>query len=157
MPARVGRKSLIGGVAVALAVAGVLWFSASKSDASQVVVYKTPSCGCCTKWAQHLRDNGFSVRTESMPDLSKLKRYHGVGQELSACHTALVDGYVVEGHVPAAVVRRLLEERPPVAGIAVPGMPQGSPGMPSAHPEPYEVLAFDEDGSTYVFARVGVR
>jgi hypothetical protein len=157
MATRVGRKSLIGGVAVAIAAAGVLWFSASKSDAAQVVVYKTPTCGCCTKWADHLRENGFSVRTEDVADLSTLKRHRGVGQELSACHTALVDGYVVEGHVPADVVRQLLEERPPVVGIAVPGMPLGSPGMESAHTEPYEVLAFDGDGNTYVFARRGAR
>ena len=102
----------------------------------------------------HLRANGFPVKTEDTDDLSPIKRKHGVPRELEACHTALVEGYVVEGHVPADLIDRLLRERPAIAGIAVPGMPAGSPGMaaPGQVAERYRIMTFDRTGRTAVFA-----
>jgi hypothetical protein len=103
-------------------------------------------------WVAHLEQNGFEVRTTDVPSVAPVKRQAGLPRGLASCHTALVDGYVVEGHVPADDIKRLLAERPDVRGIAVPGMPIGSPGMEGRHPQPYDVLAFDEDGSFSVFA-----
>ncbi len=101
----------------------------------------------------HLRENGFDVETVDANNLVPIKQEHGVTRALEGCHTALVDGYVVEGHVPADVVKRLLKERPDVKGVAVPGMPAGSPGMPSPNPEPYNVYTFDENGNATVYDR----
>ena len=126
---------------------------AQQPKSTEVVVYKSATCGCCTKWADHLRDAGFSVTTQDVANLSSVKLSHGVEREFASCHTALVDGYVVEGHVPADVVQRLLEERPAVVGLTVPGMPIGSPGMEGPNPEPYEILTFDSEGRTEVYAR----
>ena len=112
----------------------------------EVLVYKSPTCGCCEKWVEHLRSEGFAVQTHDVPDVTPIKLENGVAPELSACHTALVGGYVVEGHVPASDIRRLLAERPKVAGLAVPGMPVGSPGMEGPGAKPYEVLSFGEQG-----------
>jgi hypothetical protein len=117
-----------------------------------IKVYKTPACGCCKAWVQHLRANGFQVETMDMPDLSLVKQRYGVKPALQACHTGVVNGYVIEGHVPADVIKRLLKEHPAVAGVAVPGMPAGSPGMEGASREPYDVLTFDRAGRTKVFA-----
>lgn len=103
----------------------------------------------------YLRANGFPVTTEDRDDLAPIKRRHGVPRDLAACHTAIVEGYVVEGHVPADLIERLLRERPRITGIAVPGMPVGSPGMataPGQAPERYQVLTFDDNGRTTVFA-----
>ena len=117
-----------------------------------IKVYKTASCGCCKAWVQHLRDNGFQVETMDMPDLSLIKQKYGVKPALQACHTAVVNGYVVEGHVPADVIMKLLKERPAVVGVAVPGMPSGSPGMEGASKERYDVLTLDRAGHTRVYA-----
>ena len=117
-----------------------------------IKVYKTPQCGCCKGWVQHLRDNGFQVETMDMPDLSMIKQKYGVKPELQACHTAIVNGYVVEGHVPADVILRFLKEHPAVAGIAVAGMPSGSPGMEGGSKQAYNVLTFDRAGHTKVYA-----
>lgn len=111
-----------------------------------VTVYKSPTCGCCEKWIEHLEQSGFTVEAHDVPNPDVVRQAKGVPSELAACHTALVNGYVIEGHVPAADVKRLLAERPPVLGLAVPGMPEGSPGMEGPHPEAYEVLAFDGQG-----------
>ena len=120
-----------------------------------VTVYKSPSCGCCAAWADHLRENGFPVETVETADVQAVKAEYGVPPALQSCHTAVVDGYVVEGHVPAADVKRLLAERPEAGGLAVPGMPVGSPGMEQGDTvEPYDVLLID-DGQTSVFARHG--
>jgi hypothetical protein len=103
----------------------------------------------------YLQSNGFPVKIEDLNDLAPIKRRHGVPRDLQACHTAIVDGYVVEGHVPADLIDRLLQERPRITGIAVPGMPAGSPGMataPGQTPERYQVLTFDRNGRTRVFA-----
>ena len=109
-----------------------------------VTVTKDPSCGCCEGWADHIRAAGFPVKIVESADVDSLKQRLGVPAELASCHTAEMDGYVVEGHVPAAALRRLLAERPVATGLAVPGMPAGSPGMdfPGVDPEPYEAFLF---------------
>lgn len=119
---------------------------------TEVLVYRSPACGCCLGWAEHLREAGFRVRVEDRDDLGAVKADLGVPLDLSSCHTARVGGYVVEGHVPASDIRRLLDERPDVQGLAVPGMPVGSPGMEGPDPEPYDVVAFDGEGDRTVFA-----
>ncbi len=118
----------------------------------QLTVYKTPTCGCCEEWVTHLRENGFSVIVHDQNDLSAVKRANGITPQLESCHTAVIDGYVIEGHVPADLIARMLNERPEIAGLAVPGMPGGSPGMESAPKEPYQVLAIAKDGRTSVYA-----
>jgi hypothetical protein len=118
----------------------------SPAHSQEITVYKTPSCGCCTKWVDHLAENGFEVTVQSLDDLSPVKSRLGVPRELQSCHTAEIDGYVIEGHVPAADIERLLEERPDATGIAVPGMPVGSPGMEyGARKDPYDVILFGGD------------
>lgn len=122
--------------------------------AAEVTVYKSPTCGCCKEWVKHMRANGFSVKTQDVPDVTPHKIANDVPVALGSCHTATVDGYVIEGHVPASDVKRLLKERPRVRGLAVPGMPIGSPGMEQgAHKERYDVLTFDKQGNTSVYSR----
>ena len=122
-----------------------------------VQVYKDPTCGCCALWVEHLRKAGFTATVSDVQDMSAVKTKHGVPARARSCHTALVGGYVLEGHVPAEDVQRLLKQRPSVVGIAVPGMPIGSPGMEVAgtKPQAYDVLAFDKSGETTVFASHG--
>jgi hypothetical protein len=121
--------------------------------ATQVTVHKLSTCGCCELWVEHLRAAGFEVTTRSVNDLDPVRTRLGVPGNLASCHTAVVDRYAIEGHVPAAEIRRLLRERPEVAGLAVPGMVLGSPGMEGRRRDPYEVLAFDRSGATRVYAR----
>lgn len=118
-------------------------------DGPTIQVYKTPTCGCCGKWIEHLEAAGFAVATEDRADLTDLKSEKKVPEALRSCHTAVVEGYVIEGHVPAEDIERLLAERPAVVGLAVPEMPLGSPGMEHpdrSHYRPYDVLAFGESG-----------
>jgi hypothetical protein len=120
----------------------------------KMVVYKTPTCGCCRAWVDHARAAGFDVQVVDTADVDPVKREHGVPGHLGSCHTAVVDGFVIEGHVPAADVVRLLREKPQgVAGLAVPGMPRGSPGMevPGGARDPYDVIAFSKEGRVSVF------
>jgi hypothetical protein len=119
-----------------------------------VVVYKSPWCGCCQGWVEHMRASGFEVTVREQEDLTAIKRMSGVPEELQSCHTAFVGGYAIEGHVPAGMIERLLADRPPVRGLAVPGMPIGSPGMEGADPEPYEVMTFTQGGTATVYERV---
>jgi hypothetical protein len=135
-------------VAAICALAGVPAFAAK---AMRVEVYKSPACGCCGKWAEHLQQNGFAVTVHEIRDVTGFRTRLGVPQELASCHTALVDGYVVEGHVPAADIHRLLKERPQARGLAVPRMPRGSPGMEAARGDPYDVLLIHADGATRVY------
>lgn len=128
--------------------------AAAAGDGPAVHVYKTATCGCCAKWVDHLREAGFAVTVEDTRELMAVKRREGVPTDLSSCHTALVNGYVVEGHVPASVVHAFLEEAPEARGLAVPGMPIGSPGMEGRHAEAYDVFAFDADGERTVFRHV---
>ncbi|MGK2913579.1 MAG: DUF411 domain-containing protein [Porticoccaceae bacterium] len=122
--------------------------------ATEVTVYKRPTCDCCNKWVEHMRINGFVVEALNVADIVPHKKANRVPSALGACHTATVGGYVIEGHVPASDVRRLLKEPPKVLGLAVPGMPPGSPGMEQgSQTERYEVLSFDNAGNTAVYAR----
>lgn len=127
--------------------------NASPAGGTRMVVYKTPTCGCCRAWVDHVQAAGFTVEVRDMPDVQPVKHEHGLPGHLASCHTAIVDGYVVEGHVPADVIRRMLRERPQVAGIAVPGMPVGSPGMevPGGRKDPYDIIAFSRDGKVSVY------
>lgn len=127
--------------------------AAPAQGGTRMVVYKTPTCGCCRAWVDHVQAAGFAVEVRDMPDVAPVKHEHGLPGHLASCHTAIVDGYVVEGHVPADVIRRMLAERPQVAGIAVPGMPMGSPGMevPGGRKDPYDIIAFSRDGKVSVY------
>ena len=118
-----------------------------------VTVYKSPACGCCTAWVDHMRAAGFRVATVDTSDVSPVKKRHGVPDALGSCHTALIGQYVVEGHVPAEDIRRLLAEKHDVNGLAVPGMPVGSPGMEGSYRQAYEVIAFKSGAASSVFAK----
>lgn len=117
-----------------------------------ITVYKNPSCGCCGRWVDHLRANGFAVETHDRDDVGLEKQRFGVPTSLYSCHTARVGVYTIEGHVPADDIRRLLAEMPAIDGLAVPGMPQGSPGMETGRVDRYDVVHFDADGNTGVFS-----
>jgi hypothetical protein len=118
-----------------------------------VTVYKSPACGCCEKWVEHMKANGFTVATHDTEDVSPYKTRLGVPVAKGSCHTAEVGGYVVEGHVPAADVKRLLAEKPRARGLTSPGMPASGPGMDDPRKIPYEVLLIGNDGRTTTFAR----
>jgi len=118
----------------------------------EILVYKSPTCGCCKKWNEYLTANGFVVTSRDMDDVSPIKAELGVPRTLVSCHTAVVQGYVIEGHVPAADIARLLKEKPKVLGLSAPGMPGASPGMDTGS-DPYEVVTFDAKGATTVWAR----
>ena len=122
-------------------------------DAPVIHVYATPTCGCCKAWMDHMATNGFTVEVTYMDDLTPIRREKGVPAAVTSCHMGVVDGYVVEGHVPADVVARMLRERPETQGLAVPGMPAGSPGMemPNGMVQPYEVYTFDATGPKSVY------
>jgi hypothetical protein len=122
---------------------------------SPITVYKSSSCGCCAKWVDHIRANGFGPVVHDHEDMETLKNELGVPKGVRSCHTALADGYLIEGHVPASDIKRLLAERPKTAGLAVPEMPPLTPGMapPDVKPRDFDVLAFQSDGATRVFAR----
>ena len=117
-----------------------------------ITVYASPSCTCCHKWVQHLTDNGFHVTVDPLNDVQPVKRKLGVPEALWSCHTAMVQGYAIEGHVPADVVKKLLREHPLIAGLAAPGMPQDAPGMDNGSKEPYDILTFTRAGVTSVYA-----
>ncbi|HYH79668.1 MAG TPA: DUF411 domain-containing protein [Longimicrobium sp.] len=117
------------------------------------VVYKSPTCGCCNAWVTHMRQSGFRVETHDTTNVDPIKDQGHVPQNGRSCHTALVGGYVIEGHVPADLVKKLLAEKPTdVAGLTVPGMVTGSPGMEGPNPQHYDVIAFSRDGQTRVYA-----
>ncbi len=139
-------------VLILAAMIGVLGGPAAWAGPRDVVLYKNPLCGCCEGYASYLRSNGFSVTVKPAPDLSRIKRQHGVPDNLESCHTSLIDGYVVEGHVPVGMVNKLLSERPDIKGISLPGMPMGSPGMPGEKTEPFEIQQFTADGKVKLFA-----
>ena len=122
-----------------------------------VEVYKSPTCGCCANWVEHLRKSGFAPKTTELDDreLDAVKARHNVPRQVESCHTAVVGGYVIEGHVPASDIQRLLKERPAVVGLAVPGMPIGAPGMEGPGAKPYNVVTFDKQGTTQVYSSHG--
>ncbi len=133
----------------------LLFSWATYAQATEVVMYKNPSCGCCSAWAKHMRAAGFTVKELPREDMAAVKEKYGVSAGLASCHTAIVDGYVIEGHVPASDVKRLLKERPQVVGLTAPGMPMQSPGMQAEGKQPrnYDVLAFDQQGRAKVYHR----
>lgn len=143
---------------VAVGVAGRrLWaeLPLSTVGSTPITVYKSSTCECCTKWVDHLRANGFSPVVHDDENMDKLKDKLGVPDKVRSCHTAQTEGYLIEGHVPASDIRRLLAERPKTAGLAVPEMPPLTPGMAPAGEEPrdFEVVAFQRDGNIRTFAR----
>jgi hypothetical protein len=143
-----------GAVAAVVSGSGSLAAPASAPAPMPVTSYRSASCGCCKGWVQHMRANGFAVRDVVVADVQAIKQRLGVPTRLSSCHTAEVSGFAIEGHVPAADVKRLLRSRPSVAGIAAPGMPLGSPGMESPYAkEPFTVMAFTRAGAISSFSR----
>ena len=157
------RWWLVAGVAVIAAAAVMVAGSGNPGSAGslpdpgaagqEVVVYKSPTCGCCEEWVGHLRSRGFRVVTHNLADMGAIKAKNGVPASLTSCHTATVGGYAIEGHVPADLILRILKERPAIAGLAVPGMPGGSPGMESAPRVPYDVIAWDAAQATSLYAK----
>jgi hypothetical protein len=140
----------------ALAFVATAWLSAQTPAAKpQMTVYKSSTCGCCSNWVAHMKANGFDVKAIDVDDIDKVKQEHGVPAAAASCHTALVNGYIVEGHVPADAVVKMLRDKPAIAGIAVPGMPMGAPGMemPNGQKEPYTIVSFDRSGKTAVYDR----
>lgn len=129
----------------------------SPGEITLMKVFRSPSCGCCEGWIANMKENGFVVRVEDAPEMTVVKNQYKVPLTLQSCHTATVDGYIIEGHVPMTEIKRLLHERPDVAGLAVPGMPIGSPGMeqPGTADQAYDVLTFDRNGNTAVYASYG--
>lgn len=130
--------------------------SAEASDAD-FVVYKSPTCGCCEGWVEHMREAGYTVETVDLAqygDLQAVKEERGLPGDLGSCHTGVIEGYTIEGHVPAESIERLLRERPNIKGLAVPGMPIGSPGMEGPNPQRYDVIAFTDNGERSVFESV---
>lgn len=125
---------------------------AGKAAPIEITVYRSPTCGCCGKWMEHMRQNGFAVKEIPTEDMDAIKRQHGVPDNLKSCHTALTGAYVVEGHVPAGDVKALLKNKPEAVGLSAPGMPKGSPGMEmGAKKDPYAVVQFDKAGNVTVF------
>ena len=119
-----------------------------------IVVYKNPECGCCTRWVRYLEEKNYKVTVKPTRDIYEVKKRLGVPEKLAACHTAVIDGYVIEGHLTHRDIRRLLLFRPEVTGIAVPGMPIGTPGMEQGNTkQAYDVISFDKDGNTEVFVK----
>ena len=143
---RFGRRSVM------LALGGVAAAAAGATRAVEIVVYKSPSCECCGEWAKHLRSNGFDVLVNNVEDTEPFRKQAGIPDGMESCHTAFIDGYAVEGHVPAKNIHRILADRPKIRGLAVPGMPASAPGMDGPDPEPYTVYSFDGDGKSEVYA-----
>ena len=151
-PSMVLRLAVVPGVAVA-ALAVTASPRAPSSAAPTVTVYKSASCGCCSKWIERLRKAGFTVEAFDTEDLAGVMTTMGVPGRLASCHTARVGNYVIEGHVPDDLIKQLLAEHPALAGLAVPGMAPGSPGMEGPGAQHYDVIAWDREGRTTVYAR----
>ncbi len=133
-------------LAVGLAVVSVA------VKAEEIVVYRSPTCGCCEKWLAHLQTDGFTIKDNVTNDVNAIKTKHGVTPKLASCHTATINGYVVEGHVPVDDIKKMLKTKPEIVGIAVPGMPVGTPGMEmGGKKEQYDVVSFDSKGNTQLF------
>ena len=138
----------------ALFLAPLALLACAQAAAATIEVVKSPYCGCCSQWVEHLRAHGFTVRVSETEDLDTVARGRGVPDALRSCHTASVEGYIIEGHVPAADIDRLLRERPRATGLAVPGMPIGSPGMEQGdRRQPYATILFHRDGRRELFAQ----
>lgn len=149
----INRRIFIGSLAVLLVPVGGALAASPLQEATLIKVVRSPDCGCCGAWIDHLRESGFTVEETLSDDVDAFKDENAVPQPLRSCHTALVEGYVIEGHVPAESIQKLLAERPQAIGLAVPGMPIGSPGMEMGdQTEPFEVILWNASG-TDVFGR----
>jgi hypothetical protein len=126
--------------------------TATAATADTIEVWKDPNCGCCKNWIEHMRKHGFTVIAHDTEDMTPVKQAHGIGADLVSCHTGMIHGYAIEGHVPADLVRKMLNEKPKIAGLAVPGMPMGSPGLEGGMKDKYDVIAFTSDGQRSVYA-----
>ena len=147
---RIPMLALAGTFVVAVASLGL---TRQPPPPPKVVVYKSPSCGCCGSWVQYMRSNGFTVEVHDVDDVTPMMHAAGVPDAAASCHTAQIGGYVVEGHVPVAAIRKLLAEHPAIAGLAVPGMVAGSPGMEQGNQHPaYDVMAIGRDGRLSVYS-----
>ena len=140
--------------AIALLVfnAGIQAETLSAGKPVDIVVYRSPTCNCCGKWLEHLKHNNFTVKDIATDNVQAIKNKYGVSEEMASCHTAIVDGYVIEGHVPANDIMKLLKTQPKIVGISIPGMPSGTPGMEMAgRKDPYNVMSFDRENHYQVF------
>ncbi len=127
---------------------------AEENETIEITVHRSPTCGCCGKWIQHLKDNHFKVTDIVDDDIQAIKDKYGVSRQMQSCHTATVNGYVIEGHVPASDIKQLLKTKPAVAGLSVPGMPSGTPGMEmGGRKDPYQVISFDKENHYQVFSQ----
>jgi hypothetical protein len=130
-----------------------LSLAADVDDSLEMTVYHSSTCSCCLKWLEHVKQNGFKIKDVVTDDMQSIKAKHGVPQRLSSCHTAVLNGYVIEGHIPAGDIQKLLQAKPKIAGIAAPGMPMGSPGMEmGGRASPYQVVSFDSGNNWQIFA-----
>ena len=153
MQAVLSRRALLAGVGLSLlGLSGLARSLAARARKTAMVVYKDPGCGCCQKWVELMGRSDFEVAVRNTTDMKPIKRRYQVGDALASCHTAIVAGYVIEGHVPADLIHKLLREKPKVLGLTVHGMVTGSPGMEGPNPERYDVLSFDAGGKTAVYA-----
>jgi len=146
------RRMLIAGAASLLQIGAV-----SAATEALITVHKDPTCGCCSGWVQHLQNAGFVTKVLDTGDIDAVKKRLGVPDDLAACHTAEVAGYIIEGHVPAAALKRFLAEKPNATGLAVPGMPVGSPGMEGGRPEKYDVVLFTPNSRRTYMSFIGER
>jgi len=154
MKRRIRVSALVGSLAVVGYLVAVAAIPTQQARPIAITVYKSPTCGCCSSWVDHMKANGFAVTVRDVENLTPIKAEAGVPGRLQSCHTAIVAGYAIEGHVPADLIKKFLAEKPKLAGLAVPGMPVGSPGMEQGTTkQPYEVLTFDTQGRTTVYAR----
>ncbi len=151
---RYGLIALIG-LAVTASVLGGVWTTTDtapeQTDSIEMVTYKSPNCGCCGAWARYSEQQGFDTQVNDVDDIQSVKDEHEVPRDVWSCHTSIVEGYVIEGHVPVEAIEKLLEEEPDIEGIALPGMPSGSPGMPGPKQDEWTIYALHEDGTTSTF------
>jgi hypothetical protein len=123
--------------------------AAVRAEAQEALMYKNPQCGCCESYARYLRSHGFKVTVRETHNMSLISRQNGVPEKLAGCHTMLVGGYVVEGHVPVGAIEKLLKERPSIKGISLPGMPEGSPGMTGMKTEPFTIYEISDEAKVF--------
>ena len=136
----------------------VLFFFTSSVLANEMKIYKSPYCGCCTAWAKQVDDAGFNIEIIEQANNNQLRKDFAIPASLASCHTAIIDGYVIEGHVPMADITRLLTEKPAITGLAVAGMPASSPGMDvEGNTDPYQVIAFDKTGNKSVYNQYNIK
>lgn len=132
-----------------LTLAAAFAIAAARAELPDALMYKNPQCGCCEEYAKYLRRNGFKVTVKETHNMSLISRQNGVPEKLAGCHTMLIGGYVVEGHVPVGAINKLLKERPSIKGISLPGMPDGSPGMTGVKTEPFTIYEVSDQARVF--------